>query len=85
MYDMRSNTSVFNIVEHAGAVSNRLSAGARLGRLSFEGRRTIDTPHYVAITSRGVIPHVTPDVLAQHTGVKAAYVALEDCELPEPD
>lgn len=54
---------------------------ARLGRLAFAGRRAIETPNYTAVTSRGVVPHVTPDNLSRHTSVEAAYMAFEDCQL----
>lgn len=58
---------------------------ARPGCLTFAGRRAIDTPNYAAVTSRGVVPHLTPDNLHRHTSVGAAYVALEDfIEKKEP-
>ncbi|QUC18882.1 uncharacterized protein UV8b_03123 [Ustilaginoidea virens] len=58
---------------------------ARLGRLSMPGRRPIDTPNYTAVTSRGAVPHLTPDNVSKHTGVGSAYMALEDfVERQEP-
>ncbi|KAG6004562.1 hypothetical protein E4U21_000946 [Claviceps maximensis] len=58
---------------------------ARLGRLSIPGRRPIDTPNYTAITSRGAIPHLTPDNVTNHTNLTSAYMALEDfVERKEP-
>lgn len=51
----------------------------RLGRLSFPGRQAIDTPHYLAITSRGVVPHLTQDSFARDTRIAGVYVGLEDC------
>ncbi|POR37685.1 Queuine tRNA-ribosyltransferase-like protein [Tolypocladium paradoxum] len=51
---------------------------ARLGRLAFAGRRPIETPNYTAVTSRGAVPHLTPDNLSKHTSVEAAYMAFED-------
>lgn len=54
---------------------------ARVGRLSIPGRRPIDTPNYTAITSRGAIPHLTPDNVTRHTNLTSAYMALEDCKL----
>lgn len=54
-------------------------AAARLGRLALGGRRRLETPGFVAVTSRGAVPHLTPDNLARHTSVDAAYMALEDC------
>ena len=52
---------------------------ARLGRLALPGRRPVETPTYTAITSRGVVPHLTPDNVHKHTSFGAAYMALEDC------
>ncbi|KAK3402736.1 tRNA-guanine(15) transglycosylase-like protein [Sordaria brevicollis] len=52
--------------------------GARLGRLAFSGRRTVDTPNFFGLTSRGVIPHVTPDNVEKHLHTNGTYMALED-------
>jgi queuine tRNA-ribosyltransferase subunit QTRTD1 len=51
----------------------------RLGRLTFPGRKELLTPCFVANTSRGAIPHITPDVQAQHTNVGGVYMPVEDC------
>lgn len=56
--------------------------GPRVGQLLRHRRAAINTPHYVATTSRGAVPHVTPDVLARSTAVSAVYMPLEDCEYP---
>ena len=45
----------------SAALKEGASAAARLGRLAFPGRRPIDTPNFIAVTSRGTLPHVTPD------------------------
>ncbi|KAK4502041.1 hypothetical protein PRZ48_007852 [Zasmidium cellare] len=50
----------------------------RLARLSLPGRRIIDTPHYLANTSRGVVPHITQDTFRRDTSIAGVYVALED-------
>ena len=55
------------------------SAGPRYGRLLSAGREAIETPHYVAATSRGVVPHIANDVFQRHTSIRAVYVGLEDC------
>lgn len=55
-------------------------SGPRLGRLSFQGRKTIDTPHYLALSSRGTIPHLSQDMVRDNTAIGSLYVALEDCE-----
>ena len=54
---------------------------ARLGRLAIRGRKDLETPCFLALTSRGVVPHVTPDVLAAHTQIGGVHMALEDCKL----
>ena len=56
-------------------------AAARLGRLAFSGRRPIETPNFIGITSRGALPHITPDNMGKHLQVSGAYMALEDCKL----
>lgn len=52
---------------------------ARLGQLSMRGRTSISTPHFIATTSRGVIPHLSQDNLQRHTKISAVYLPLEDC------
>lgn len=59
--------------------SARGPASARLGKLSTKGRKPIDTPNFVAMSSRGVIPHLTPDMVIKATDFGAAHMALEDC------
>ena len=54
-------------------------SAARLGRLALAGRRSIETPNYFAATSRGVVPHMTPDNVNKHLQAGGAYMALEDC------
>ena len=66
----------FNIV----GTHNSSASGPRLGRFSVEGRRPVETPSYIAITSRGLIPHLTPDNVKQCTLVPGIYLALEDCK-----
>jgi queuine tRNA-ribosyltransferase accessory subunit len=55
-------------------------SAARLGRLTFSGRKVIETPNFIATTIRGAVPHLTPDVVKKHTQFGGAYFALEDCE-----
>ncbi|UNI19080.1 tRNA-guanosine(34) preQ(1) transglycosylase [Purpureocillium takamizusanense] len=72
---------VFEILGSAAADA----CTARLGRMTFAGRRVIDTPNFTAVTSRGAIPHLTPDNVGKHTSVDATYMALEDfVEKKEP-
>lgn len=54
--------------------------GLRLGTLSVNGRRTINTPHYIALSSRGTVPHLTQDMMRDNTAITGIYAALEDCE-----
>ncbi|KAK5993234.1 Queuine tRNA-ribosyltransferase accessory subunit 2 [Cladobotryum mycophilum] len=56
------------------------SAGltARLGRLSLPNRKLIETPTFIVATSRGVVPHLTPDNLKKYSSVNAVYMGLED-------
>jgi hypothetical protein len=56
------------------------AAGPRLGRLSLPNRRDLETPNFFAVTSRGVVPHLTPDVISAHTRIGGVHMALEDCE-----
>ena len=56
-----------------------VNIGPRLGRLITRSRTPLQTPHYVANTSRGVVPHISHDVLRKHTWIRGVYIALEDC------
>ena len=77
-----------SMAEHSSkAVSFHLSRSRsekdepRLGRLTFQGRSPIETPHYVAVSSRGAIPHLSQDMTRDNTSIRAIYTAVEDCEL----
>ncbi|CAD6572564.1 MAG: hypothetical protein ASARMPRED_005457 [Alectoria sarmentosa] len=50
----------------------------RVGRLTFQGRSPIDTPHYVAVSSRGAVPHLSQDMMRDSTSTRALYTAVED-------
>lgn len=69
---------MFRIVRSTGTAAT--ITAARLGRLALPGRRTVETPHYLANTSRGVVPHITQDTFVRDTDINGVYVALEDCE-----
>jgi hypothetical protein len=58
---------------------NPATTGPRLGQLLRAGQKAIETPHYVATTSRGVVPHISHDILRKHTEVSSIYLGLEDC------
>ncbi|KAM0276468.1 hypothetical protein ACHAQH_006733 [Verticillium albo-atrum] len=53
-------------------------SAARLGRLALHNRKVIDTPNFIAVSSRGTVPHVTPDALSKYASFGGAYMALED-------
>lgn len=46
-----------------------------------KNRATLQTPHYIALSSRGAVAHLSQDMMRKHTNVKSIHVALEDCEL----
>ncbi|KAL8772771.1 MAG: hypothetical protein Q9209_002116 [Squamulea sp. 1 TL-2023] len=50
----------------------------RIGRLSPSGRKPIETPHYLAMSSRGCVPHLSQDMMRDNTSIKGMYAALED-------
>ncbi|KAK0356775.1 hypothetical protein LTR91_007589 [Friedmanniomyces endolithicus] len=64
---------MFNIIKAAGSV-----LVPRLGRLALPGRKVTETPHFLAGTSRGAVPHITQDTFARDTSIGGVYVALED-------
>jgi queuine tRNA-ribosyltransferase subunit QTRTD1 len=73
---LRDEMLSFSIVKSAAPNT----VGPRLGSLIIPRRKPIQTPHYLALTSRGVIPHISQDTLRDNTDVKGVYLALEDCE-----
>ncbi|KAI9807200.1 MAG: hypothetical protein M1825_005918 [Sarcosagium campestre] len=52
--------------------------GPRLGVLNVADRLPLQTPNYISSTTRGSIPHISPDVLKSHVNVRSIHVALED-------
>ncbi|KAL7625733.1 hypothetical protein AAE478_004956 [Parahypoxylon ruwenzoriense] len=74
MADSAPEHPMFNVLRSVstdGGVS-------RIGRITLPKRRPVDTPNFLALTSRGVIPHLTPDVISQYTELGGTYMALED-------
>lgn len=51
----------------------------RLGKLALTGRKTLSTPHYIPLTSRGTVPHIAHDMLRKETALNSLYIGLEDC------
>jgi len=50
----------------------------RLGNLLTRSGGTINTPHYIANTSRGLVPHLSQDMLIKNTQLQGVYLAIED-------
>lgn len=77
--DTQSPDSVamrFDILK--GALKDGVAA--RVGRLAFAGRLPMETPNFISNTSRGAVPHLTPDNVSKHLQTVGTYMALEDCE-----
>lgn len=53
----------------------------RLARLSLRAGRQLATPHYLPISSRGALPHVSHDNIRDDMSICGLYVALEDCKI----
>ncbi|KAL7816947.1 tRNA-guanine transglycosylase family protein [Trichoderma aethiopicum] len=76
-----SGRKIFELISSAAVDGS----AARLGKLSLPGKKVIETPNFFAVTSRGAVPHLTPDNLSRHTSVSGLYMALEDfIEKKEP-
>lgn len=56
------------------------TVGPRLGRLAVKGRQELETPNFLAVSSRGVVPHLAPDVISAHAKFGGVHMALEDCK-----
>jgi queuine tRNA-ribosyltransferase len=67
---------VFKILGHFDAGTT----GPRLGRLAVKGHQELETPNFLAVGSRGVVPHLAPDVISAHTKFGGVHMALEDCK-----
>jgi queuine tRNA-ribosyltransferase subunit QTRTD1 len=73
----QASAEMFTIIK-----STTANLSPRLARLSLPGRDVIETPHYLGLTSRGVIAHLSQDNFAQQTAISGVYAALEDCRFP---
>ncbi|CAK7211192.1 hypothetical protein SBRCBS47491_001030 [Sporothrix bragantina] len=73
-------SSVGNGIGDAVAAEDTLGRTAvpRMGLLALSGRKPLATPAFFAVTSRGAVPHVTPDNIVRTDLVNGAYFALED-------
>ncbi|KAJ5099627.1 hypothetical protein N7532_006628 [Penicillium argentinense] len=50
----------------------------RVGKLALASRKTLSTPHYVPLTSRGTVPHIAHDMVRKATAINSLYIGLED-------
>ena len=67
-------------ITRAPSASAQTQNVARLGLLRLPNRNPVQTPHYVGVASRGVVPHLSPDNFAKQTDIRGIYTALEDCK-----
>ncbi|KAI1391597.1 tRNA-guanine transglycosylase [Hypoxylon trugodes] len=74
MADLSLEHIMFDVVKSVAADGG----GPRVGHLAIPKRESIDTPNFFGLASRGVMPHMTPDVVAKHTELNGSYMALED-------
>lgn len=72
----------FDILKTVAGDGGAATTAARLGRLALPRREAVDTPNYFAMTSRGVVPHMTPDMIAKYGSFQGVYMAMEDCGSP---
>ncbi|KAF3935311.1 hypothetical protein ABW19_dt0206833 [Dactylella cylindrospora] len=70
--------NTFRIIKTAVTDVATTQPGARIGVLQLSKGFTLQTPNFLTPTSRGVVPHLSPDNLEKNTGVIGVYVALED-------
>lgn len=68
----------FDILKPVAAAAAGDGVAARLGRLTLPQRQAIETPNFFAVTSRGVVPHLTPDTIARYGRFPGVYMAVED-------
>ncbi|KFY43152.1 hypothetical protein V495_04133 [Pseudogymnoascus sp. VKM F-4514 (FW-929)] len=70
--------TLHDAISTANGAAHSDPRGPRLGRITLKGRRTLDTPNFLALTSRGVVPHISPDVVGEQTEFAGVYTAIED-------
>ena len=51
----------------------------RTGLLHVRGQ-TYETPLLIGSTSRGAMPHISPDLVERHTATSGYFAAAEDCK-----
>lgn len=78
---MGSENDMVNFSILSPAVAPVLSP--RLGKLAVAGVKPLCTPHYIPLTTRGAVPHLSHDVIRDQTSIGSVYLGLEDC-MPLP-
>lgn len=71
----------FALLSSSNPPSAEDETSPRLGEVHFPRRMPMSTPHYISLTSRGAVPHLTQDMMRDHTSISGVYAALEDCML----
>ena len=56
------------------------SNSQRLGLLRTIKRNDIETPNLLALSSKGSVPHLTPDIFQTETAIQAIHAGFEDCK-----
>ena len=69
----------FQLFQPVSPSTTENALSARLGNLTFPKRKPLPTPNYIALTSRGVVPHLAQDMMRDQTSIGSVYTALEDC------
>ena len=77
MFSESSNPGIFTIL---AVDDSEEHSSARLGKITLTDRNAVKTPNFFAVASRGAVPHLTPDVLLEHTHFGGVHMALEDCK-----
>ncbi|RMJ27679.1 hypothetical protein PHISP_01464 [Aspergillus sp. HF37] len=54
----------------------------RLGQLAIAGAKPVRTPHYLPLTSRGALPHLSHDIVRDHTAIGSTSQQNTDIRRP---
>ncbi|KAK7206848.1 hypothetical protein BZA70DRAFT_116211 [Myxozyma melibiosi] len=70
----KANMQSFKVLQ------TQANSAARQGTfaVSRTNANTISTPNFLLPTSRGSVPHLTPEILRKHVDVPALYIGVED-------
>jgi hypothetical protein len=79
LYSPSQDPMGFTLTQLARTSTAQLT-GPRLGYLTFQDRFPIRTPNFILSTARGVVPHISQDVLRTETNTTGLYIPIEDCK-----